>query len=56
MPPLKGGWSVKLRGATISRLDTVKRDMGDPDASYNTVVQFLIDDYRRRASISTSKR
>lgn len=47
MPPLKGGYSVKLRGHTISRLETVKREMGDPDASFNTVIQFLIDQYRR---------
>ena len=51
MPPLKGGYSVKLRGATITRLDTIKKDTGDPEASYNRVIQYLIDHYRARPPV-----
>lgn len=51
MPPLKGGYSVKLRGATISRLDKIKKDTGDPEASYNRVIQYLIDEYRGRPPV-----
>ncbi len=53
MPPLKGGYSVKLRGVTITRLETVKRDIGDPGASYNQVIQYLIDEYRRRPPVTS---
>lgn len=51
---LKGGYSVKLRGRTVQRLDTLKKEIGG-DLSYNRIIEYLLDEHRRRGGDSLFK-